>query len=63
MPKNVPNSKKLLTGACPEAIHLVTKYTVCEANPKIVIAIPIFAHFRPFSFIAPPKKALRLNIK
>lgn len=63
MPKNVPNSKKLLTGACPDAIHLVTKYTICAINPKIVIVIPIFAHLLPFSLIAPPKIKLQLNIR
>ena len=55
--------QKLLTGACPDAIHLVTKYTVCAINPKIVIVIPTFAHLCPFSLMAPPKIESQLNIK
>jgi hypothetical protein len=37
-PKNVVYSNILLTGACPAAIHLVTKYPSCAKNP---------AHARP----------------
>lgn len=62
MLKAVVNSKRLLTGACPETIHLAIKYPNWHTNPMIVINTAIdaqrFFFFRSEALLLmePPKK-------